>query len=627
MLKLSEISSAKLAFWANYAILPLVALVLSIIFTALLVKILPCFGMVDKVTGGRHIHTREVPRGGGLAIICACLVTGLAVQFLDFDIWTPYREVNIFKSLLPIGILAITGIVDDSYGLPPKVKLLLQIFAAAICWYGGIRLEMLFGWHLPVWLGCVATIFWLVGIINAFNLIDGIDGLAAGVCSISAICLGGILIYLNSPGWAMALLCLAGACIGFLRFNFYPAKIFLGDTGSMFLGFVIGAIGIETNTKLATLPAMIVPILACGIPILDTTMAIWRRVTNRLMYSGDENGSVMQGDRNHLHHRMLEHFHNSQPQTVVFIYFLAIVLCVVGVISIFLPERRPWLVFFIAVCAFGVLVQRIAIIELWNSNQLFYGKFDRRKVGVFLNIFHWFFDFAVLLVGFYVICPQNVGNLRELLIYELYCVPTVLLVLSVSRCYRSYWLHAVIDDFFNLFIWIFLGIFVSYLLVAIIGRYDMPMRNFLQVWCMASSVIVCERMFLTYLKHAIVRIYNKSTIGHEGCRSVPTMLYGVNVTSRNYIHSYYGHFGKDGVEEILVGYIDDDRRYRYGYCNGLKVWGDVDSLELIHSQTPFEKLVICRQNPNPEKFAKLLEFCKARNIEVVKFSFVEERVQ
>lgn len=257
----------------------------------------------------RKVHTRPIPRMGGLAIYAAFVLAVLSSMYVS-------RE--ILGLLVGGTVILIVGIIDDLKPLPARVKLLGQIVAAAVLVMFDIRIEWLtnpFGEMIYVeYLAIPLTILWVVGLTNTVNLIDGLDGLAAGVSTIASVTI--LLVALQQNFWTVAVLtaALAGSALGFLQHNFNPAKIFMGDTGSMFLGYMLAAISILGAVKSAATIALIVPIVALGLPILDTAFAIIRRYMS--------GRPIFKPDKGHLHHRLLE-MGLTQKQAVLLMYVMS----------------------------------------------------------------------------------------------------------------------------------------------------------------------------------------------------------------------------------------------------------------------------------------------------------------
>ncbi len=287
-------------------------------------------GAVDVPKDKRRVHKRPTPRIGGLAIIFGFMVAVLCFN----DDWSK----GTISILIGALILAVLGIVDDCRELGPKLKLVVQIVAAlVVVFYGDIRISVfsnpnVFSTNpyiiLPMWLSVIVTVIWIVFITNAVNFIDGLDGLAAGVSAIMSMSMVFISISYHQYTIALLGLALMGSCFGFLPFNFNPAKIFMGDTGSTFLGFILAVLSVQGVFKSYAVISFAVPLIMLGLPLFDALFAMVRR-----MLSGK---SPMVADRGHLHHRLYD-MGFSQKQTVFILYAISGVL---GITAILLAEQR-----------------------------------------------------------------------------------------------------------------------------------------------------------------------------------------------------------------------------------------------------------------------------------------------
>ncbi len=293
----------------DYVLAFIIAIVVAYILTPRVISLANKTGAMDA-PDERKVHSKPIPRIGGLAIYFAFMVAALFAVDLTKEV---------VGLLTGATVILIVGIIDDFKSLPAKVKLMGQIIAAIVLVLFDVRIDCItnpFGdmFFLSEYLAIPITIFWIVGLTNTVNLIDGLDGLAAGVSTIAAITI--LLVALQQGFLLVAVLtaALAGAAMGFLQYNFNPAKIFMGDTGSMFLGYMLAGISVLGAVKSAATIALIVPILALGLPILDTTFAIVRRYLNGT--------PIFKPDRGHLHHRLLD-MGFTQKQAVLLMYVIS----------------------------------------------------------------------------------------------------------------------------------------------------------------------------------------------------------------------------------------------------------------------------------------------------------------
>ena len=323
-------------------------MIISYITTPFAEKLAFKVGAVDVPKDNRRMHKEPKARLGGLAIFCGFLVSVLA--FSEFVLPTGSLNKGLIGILLGTLIIVILGIFDDVKPRSAKLKFLIQLVAAAIPVFMGVRVivitnpftdELL---RLPTWLSIAGSIFWIAGVTNAVNLLDGLDGLAAGVSSIAAIALLSILLLVHSSSVTLLVMAaaLAGACFGFLPYNFNPARLFMGDTGATFLGFVLACVSIQGPFK--TYVAVFVPLIVLGLPIFDTTFAILRRFL--------KGQPIMAPDRGHLHHRLIDKGF-SHKKTVIILYVLSAVLAV-GAIIMLLTDMFRGLLVMIAFVLVGV---------------------------------------------------------------------------------------------------------------------------------------------------------------------------------------------------------------------------------------------------------------------------------
>jgi UDP-GlcNAc:undecaprenyl-phosphate GlcNAc-1-phosphate transferase len=270
----------------------LVALAVVVLLTPAVGGMARLLGVVDA-PGGRRLNRSPVPRLGGLALFLGIFVPALA--FLPFG-----RETR--GLLLGAAVAVTVGAVDDFRGLRWFEKLGGQLVAAGIpvwfdIWVDRFTFPLLGVHRLPEWAGAPLTILWIVAIMNMVNFLDGLDGLAAGVSGIAGLTFSVIALSLAKPDAAILSAIVFGACVGFLRHNFYPARIFMGDSGALLLGFVLATIAIQGLLKTAATVALFFPLLVLAVPIVDTTFVVMRRIKH-----GEP---VFEGDQAHLHHRFL----------------------------------------------------------------------------------------------------------------------------------------------------------------------------------------------------------------------------------------------------------------------------------------------------------------------------------
>lgn len=326
----------------------LVAAAVALITTPVVKSLAVRIGAVDVPKDNRRMHNHPIPRMGGLAIFLGFILSIL--------LFLPLNQ-QLRGMLLGAVIIVVLGIFDDKYALPAKPKFVVQICAALIAVLMGNRIYIISNinlfssdpyWELG-WLSIPVSVLWIVGITNAVNLIDGLDGLACGVSTISSMTLLVIALVVLEPDVAVLTAALAGACLGFLPYNMNPAKIFMGDTGSTFLGFVLASVSIQGLFKFYTFISFAAPFLMLGLPIFDTCFAILRRVA--------KGQSPMSPDRGHIHHRLID-MGFSQKQAVATLYVISAILGMSAVVLTTIGVVRAML-FLMALFVAGALAAKL----------------------------------------------------------------------------------------------------------------------------------------------------------------------------------------------------------------------------------------------------------------------------
>jgi UDP-N-acetylmuramyl pentapeptide phosphotransferase/UDP-N-acetylglucosamine-1-phosphate transferase len=336
--------------------------------------------------GNRHIHKKVIPTAGGIGMIASfvliCAVYNLWVIYLNKS-----PEIKLIDPLffLPMMMLFFVGLYDDRIGMRAIIKLIGQVAAAVLAWYCNIRLKSVFGIQLPEVVSCAATIIWFLMFINAFNLIDGLDGLAAGLAVMAGITMAVVLMIGQHWTTAVTAMCISAICLGFLRYNFHPARIFMGDTGSMFLGYTLAAIGLISSNLNTSFFAVLIPVMACGVPLIDTVLAVWRRSTFKILKNHSWR-EIFSADRSHLHHRILDAYDGNQSRAAVVIYILAMIISIVGIVSSIIAETMPVLAILITVITMIAVLRKFAVVEISNSAKIIFKVLAMPRRGIFINI-------------------------------------------------------------------------------------------------------------------------------------------------------------------------------------------------------------------------------------------------
>ena len=356
------------------------ALALSFLLTRQVRRLAVAHGWLAVPTVDRHLHRMPIPRLGGIAIFLAFLLSvamALLVNARFHKLPDGLSAHHLLTILIPGLLIFLLGVFDDLRNLGPYVKFSVQTLAGGMLFVGGLRildLPIIFGAHqFPWFVGLPLTILWVLAITNAFNLIDGLDGLAAGSALFSTLVVFVVALVSQSSLVGLMTIALAGAILGFLRFNFNPATIFLGDCGSLFIGFLLSALALEGAQKAPTIVAVAIPVVSFGLPILETALSVLRR-----LISGRP---VFTADREHIHHKLLQRG-LSHRQVVIVLYAVSALF---GLVSLFLlwPTGSS-LGLVLAVLGTGVWlgVQHLGYLEFGELRRVALRTMEQRQIFV-----------------------------------------------------------------------------------------------------------------------------------------------------------------------------------------------------------------------------------------------------
>jgi UDP-GlcNAc:undecaprenyl-phosphate/decaprenyl-phosphate GlcNAc-1-phosphate transferase len=337
-------------------------------------------GWVSLPHEGRHVHESPLPRLGGLAIFLAfslSLILWLLLALAFPRLLKGFAPSTLLHIYIPACLIFCLGIYDDLHGAGPYLKFAVQAIAAVMLFAGGMRildLPVLFGQHtLPWFIGLPLTVLWVVAITNAFNLIDGLDGLAAGSALFSTLVF--FIVALVNHSWLGSLMsvALAGAILGFLRFNFNPATIFLGDSGSLFIGFLLSALALAGAQKAPTFVAVAIPVVSFGLPILETALSILRR-----LISGRP---IFTADREHIHHKLLQ-MGFSHRQVVIVLYAVSALFALLSLFLLWPTGSTLGLVLAVVGTGIWLGVQHLNYLEFGELRRVAQRTIEQRQIVI-----------------------------------------------------------------------------------------------------------------------------------------------------------------------------------------------------------------------------------------------------
>src|SRR5262245_50212414 len=353
----------------TYFVLFIVATTASLVATPIVRRLCERFNLLDVPLDARRVHSKAVPRLGGVAIYLSCVIALATLPLVDTLLRQSLSEQKsvIFLTAVPATLVLLLGVYDDLKGTNAVVKFIaLGLIATLFFFLGGrilsLSIPFVGSLQLPFIASFIVTILWLVGIANAFNLIDGLDGLASGAALFSSLVILAVSISQGRSPMIVVAMVLCGSLAGFLRYNFNPASIFLGDSGALFIGFTLAALSVTGTQKATTAVAIVVPILAFGFPVVDTTMTMGRRLLSRK--------PVFEGDNEHIHHMLLARGW-SQRRAALVLYGVCLLF---GLLALIFPATGSKLT--------GFMLFVISVAVIIAVGHLRYHEVDELRAGV-----------------------------------------------------------------------------------------------------------------------------------------------------------------------------------------------------------------------------------------------------
>ncbi len=607
----------------------LITLLLTPIVRSVMIKA----GVVD-LPDERRAHRAPTPRGGGIAVVIGFLAAAMLALLYPWEWSAGSLSPSWLKSfMVGSGVLVAVGLLDDVIGLKPMVKLLGQVAASSWMFFAGSGMGRLLGFDLPLPVDFVLTVFWFVALTNAFNLIDGLDGLATGLALIAGIGLMGAFFIRRMPSDAVVMIGLAGACVGFLRYNFHPASIFLGDTGSMFLGFSFASIAIATGSKGAFLASLGVPLLAVGIPVFDTMLAIWRRSVRALApeaVGAPGARGLMQPDAEHLHHRLKRRGLN-QYQVAVLLYVINALLVVTGLVSMAFRDHALGIFLLAFVVGAYIVVRHLAEVELWDTGRALIHGLTRpeRKVAAFF--FYPIADAVILLLalGFahFTLRLSDGGEPSwELWIRSIpvWVAPTFLMFCA-TRVYSRVWSLARSSDYLLLSASLLGGVLVS-LSIAIFldaNQWQQTLQILFTFAGVAHVGTIGVRMAYRGLTEGL-SLWSESQYYRRGGIVRRVLLYGAGGRCLLYLRERALNTFDSQQRRMIVGLVDDDTNLRFRRVGGYVVLGTGEDLPQVIRDYRIDEIVITAQLRD-ESFTNLVALCALNGVQLSEWHY-EERV-
>ena len=616
-----------------YAVAFAGALFATLVLTPVFRELHRRLGMVDK-PDPRRINKVPIPRGGGIAV-----VIGLYLSYALFIAVSGYPampgvEDSRFLKLASLSVaIALLGLADDRFSLSPKLKLSGQLLIAGLTWFWS-DVSFLNVWpQIPLWLDLILTVFWIVGAVNAFNLIDGLDGLASGLALIATIGIGGGVLFAQSPQATLFYLAFAGALLGFLRYNYNPASVFLGDCGSMFIGFLLATLPLCCEAPNQFLVSVGIPVLAMGVPIFDTALAILRRSIRRFLYRGSDasKGEVMRADKDHLHHRILRSVNLNQRRAAWILYALAAGGVLTGLCGMYLESRAAGLWLFAFAVASVVIVKDMSRIELYEAGRLLNdvahssNPTARRRLSRLSTAMLLVFDVFALAAVFVSVCwALRIPLARDILRIMLpVWIVSIFLFLVGLRVYATVWSRAVMSNYVRLFVACVFGAGF-----AAIATYYAPLttmfkiKSFTMTYAAVGFIVLGAVRLLRSIARDVFYAIDCSRL--KSRKDVTRILvYGTGLRYRAFRRELVRSASRNS--RIIVGLIDDDMLLWGKFIGGLKIHGGLDVAGEIVNRTNADAVVVACE-VSDSRLAEIKAVFARMDVKVSSFTFKEKEV-
>lgn len=601
------------------------ALPFSMAMTRLMIHLAPKLGLVDQ-PGERRIHLKPIPRAGGLGLF---ITVSLGMLMLNWkgDVFSEVLGPRWLGHFMAAALLlVVVGVKDDRGGVSAYFKLAAQAGAAVIMFFhnpAGAGVFM--GFDIPWMFDLAIHVAWTVLLINAFNLIDGMDGLCSGLAMIALLILTALAVAKGRGESAFVIALMAVALIGFLRYNFHPARIFLGDTGSMLIGFFIASVGTAVVGRNAVVAGLLLPLLVGGVPLLDVALAVWRRAARRVADSkpGSATIKIFGPDRDHLHHRLLRWGFN-QKQAALLIYGLAIVTSALALLPI-LGGANFLTLSVVGIVIIGLVGMRyLAPVEFLASGRGLRSLSRKPQSCRFSMLRYLGYDVAVLFCAALAISwglakamVEQVDWKAALMSATIFTVCTVT-ALALARAHSRRWTRASAHDFAECGLWLTCGVAISFALRGS-ASYDLSFRDalfHLSALTLGGVAVFAPRCLGVLLQESVIdTMHRKRRL--RGKRSTrTTLIYGAGDLGELFLCHLRLSRPETWQDYHFVGFIDDSAKLRGRRMRGFPILGSFENLRAVVERTGTNSILITSSVMPDERHEEILRIARDLGMEV-----------
>lgn len=591
------------------------ALAISLGLNRAMLSLAPRLGLMDQ-PGERRIHSHPIPRAGGIAIwltFLAVIGGGLATGLIPEDGNLSWRWFRAF--LAGSSVLMVAGFIDDRKGLSPWVKLGCHVLGPSVFFLLNPVHTGIFPAGWPAFWDYAVFVVWVVMLINAFNLIDGLDGLCGGLAAVASVALAAMSFANGRTDCALLLLVMGAAVLGFLRYNFNPARIFLGDAGSMLIGFFLATAATEAVGRKAVVGIILLPIAVAGVPLLDVLLAIWRRGARRLvrqLHGEKIEGGIFDADADHLHHRLLDSG-DSQRRVAIVLQGISILLAVLAFLPMMFGDRMfaLTLVGFLIVALLGV--RNLARVEIEHTGSVVHLAIKlpghRRRVAAALFLYDVLILSAAGIAA--VLIETNLfargDGVQQLARFVVTFAMLGSIALLVAQVHRRLWVRATMRDILALQFWLLVAAGATFSLFSLIHETMewSALRLTVISYVFACFGVCLPRVALDLLREFGLDARHLSWRKRENEECSPTVVFGAGDMGtllldhlKSSAHNVY-----PGMR--LLGFLDDTRVLHRRRLRSFKILGGLSLVPQLVSDHGLKAIILAVNNPPAELLDRL----------------------
>lgn len=590
-------------------ILLVITFLLSLALTRLMIHVGPKLGLMDQ-PDARRIHVTPIPRAGGLSIWLTFMAAYHIGKFVcpELFVGEPDRYMKAFT--IASSLLMIVGLIDDRQGMKPLVKLAGHVASSAIFfWISPIGQGNFMGIEVPFLIDMGIFVMWSVLLINAFNLIDGLDGLCGGLVTISLSVITVLALAHGNTATAMIAATMLVSLAGFMKYNLNPARIFLGDAGSMLLGFFIACATSQSGGRRAVVGSVLLPIAIAGIPLLDVMLAIWRRSVRSIVsqWNGGSKVGVFSPDKDHLHHRFLARGMN-QKHVAMLIQAIAILIATFCMVPMLVGNRG----LSITICGMMLLglfgLRHLAQVELLNTGSLIHLVVKRRNRHSAMRAWYYLYDVIALTLAaaIAIAVETNLGTRPYETALSVRFIATFLtcqvVALQILRIYRRVWHRSAMREYLTIATGLTVGGAVASSLFWV-SQNDLAWSNL-----RCGFIAVQLAIWFILVPRALPEIFRELAVdsGHRNLSNrknagKQVLVYGAGDLGNLFV-DYLKTCTPDRFQTFQIsGFLDDNPKLKSRTINGFKIHGDLGVLESLNFDFPIHGILIAIANISAEQ--------------------------